>query len=116
MQLVAWMLPLLLAPPLLARPKTDVVVLDNGDRMTCEIKKLERGKLTVKTDASGTITVKWTRVLGIRTEFPFQLELQSGERHLGPIEPVEPGRIAVGEDAERPVVETFLVVEMFPRS
>jgi len=114
MGLVTWMLPLLLASPLLARPKTDVVVLDNGDRLTCEIKKLERGKLTVKTDASGTITVKWTHVLGIRTDFPFQLELQSGARHTGPIEFLEPGKIGVGDGAERTVVETLRVVEMIP--
>jgi len=114
MRLVEWMLPVLLASPLLARPKTDVVVLDNGDRLTCEIKKLERGKLTVKTDASGTITVKWTHVLGIRTDFPFQLELQSGARHTGPIEFLEPGKIGVGDGAERTVLETLRVVEMIP--
>ena len=46
----------LVAAPGFARPKTDVVVLDNGDRITCEIKKLQRGKLTISTDASGTIS------------------------------------------------------------
>jgi hypothetical protein len=105
---------LFVASPLLARPKTDIVFVDNGDRLTCEIKKLERGKLTVKTDASGTITVKWSRVVGIHTDFPFQLELQSGARHVGPVEPLESGKIGIGDDVERTVVETVRVVEMIP--
>lgn len=110
----AWMCLLLVASPLLARPKTDLVILDNGDRVTCEIKKLERGKLTVKTDASGTITLEWIHVVGVRTDYFFQLELQSGVRYMGPVEPVGPGTIGVGADVDRIVVETLRVVEMFP--
>jgi hypothetical protein len=33
------------AAELTARPQTDVVVMANGDRFTCEIKRLERGVL-----------------------------------------------------------------------
>ncbi|MGH9390003.1 MAG: hypothetical protein ACRD1Z_10335, partial [Vicinamibacteria bacterium] len=43
-----------------SRPKTDVVVLENGNRINCEIKKLQRGKLNVSTDAAGTISLKWS--------------------------------------------------------
>jgi hypothetical protein len=42
--------------------KTDVVELLNGDRVTCEIQKLSRGKLTVKTDGIGTISIEWDDV------------------------------------------------------
>lgn len=34
---------ILLAAPLHARDKTDVMIMKNGDRMTCEVKGLERG-------------------------------------------------------------------------
>ena len=34
---------LFLAAPLFARDKTDLMVMKNGDRMTCEIKGLEGG-------------------------------------------------------------------------
>ena len=61
-----------LAAPAWARPKTDVVVLDNGDRVSCEIKKLQRGKLTISTDASGTITLKWSHVVGLQSTFLYQ--------------------------------------------
>src|SRR5947209_7985476 len=36
--------------PLLARDKTDVLVMKNGDRMSCEVKGLEDGILQVSFD------------------------------------------------------------------
>ena len=47
--------------------KTDVVELRNGDRITCEIQKLARGKLTVKTDGIGTISIEWDDVERVRS-------------------------------------------------
>ena len=43
------------ATPALARDKTDIVYLRNGDRVTCEIKRLERGRLEVSTNGMGTV-------------------------------------------------------------
>lgn len=61
-RLVAILGLVLFSRPLSAHPKTDVVVLANGDRITCEIKTLARGRLTVKTDAFGTVSIKWDHV------------------------------------------------------
>ena len=36
---------LLFAMPLYARDKTDVMVMTNGDRLTCEVKGLDAGVL-----------------------------------------------------------------------
>jgi len=105
----------LLAAPAWSRPKTDVVVLENGDRVTCEIKKLQRGKLTVKTDASGTITLKWSRIVGLQSTYLFQIELDSGERHIGRFDlPPEFGKIAVENGDEAELVDVFRVVSMIP--
>ncbi len=110
-----FLLGLLVPGVLLARPKTDVVVLENGDRVTCEIKKLARGKLTVSTDASGTITLKWSRIVGIETTHLFQIELDSGERHIGQFDlPPELGKIAVAQGEERDMVDVARVVSMIP--
>ncbi len=98
-----------------ARPKTDVVVLDNGDRVTCEIKKLQRGKLSISTDASGTITLKWSHVVGLESTFLYQIELQSGERHIGRFDlPPEVGKISVVGGQDQELVDVFRVVEMIP--
>ena len=69
--------------PCLAAPKTDVVELLNGDRVTCEIRKLERGKLTVKTDGIGTISIEWDDVARVTSAANYDIELNSGERYFG---------------------------------
>jgi hypothetical protein len=43
---------------LMARTKTDVVVMANSDRFTCEIKRLERGILHASFDyVDGTVSL-----------------------------------------------------------
>ena len=66
-----------------AAAKTDIVELANGDRMTCEIKKLDRGKLTVKTDGLGTVSIEWDDIQHITSAQRFNVELASGERTVG---------------------------------
>src|ERR1044071_3451 len=46
-----------------ARPKTDVIVMKNGDRYTCEIVSLSQGQLKVKTvNTTGAVLLDWTKV------------------------------------------------------
>jgi hypothetical protein len=85
----------------LAAPKTDVLVLVNGDRLTGEIKSLTQGKLKFKTDATGTIEVEWLYVAGLQTRQHLEVELSSGARYLGQAPPGAAAgsiRIAVGEE------------------
>lgn len=65
--------------------KTDVITLDNGDTVTCEIQELERGRLRCKTDAMGTVYIKWQHVVDIETDKIFEVELSTGESHVGSI-------------------------------
>jgi len=71
------------AVPCLAAVKTDIVELSNGDRITCEVKKLERGKLTVKTDGIGTIAIEWDDIARVTSTANYDVELSSGERFFG---------------------------------
>jgi hypothetical protein len=52
----------LAAGPAMAADKTDTVQLKNGNVLTGEIKTLERGQLTYKTDTMETVTIKWSWV------------------------------------------------------
>jgi hypothetical protein len=70
------------APPAFAA-KTDIVELINGDRITCEIKKLDRGKLSVKTDGLGTISIEWDDIRYIASPTSFNVDLATGERTFG---------------------------------
>ena len=66
-----------------AAPKTDVVVLNNGDRLTVEIKTMSRGRLTVKTDAFGTPNVDWGDVVGLQSNRSYEIEVTDGRRYYG---------------------------------
>ena len=39
--------------------KDDTIRLDNGDRITGEIKKIDHGILEFKTDDIGTLNIEW---------------------------------------------------------
>ncbi len=52
-----WVFLLLAGRAVAAADKVDVVFLKNGDRITCEIKKLDRSVLTISTDPLGKASV-----------------------------------------------------------
>jgi hypothetical protein len=66
--------------------KTDIVLLRNGDRITGEVRELERGKLTVKTDDIGTLTIEWDKVVEVRANVPVEVVDLHGARLYGSLE------------------------------
>ena len=94
---------LVLAPSTLAwaQPRTDVVRLANGDRVTGEIVDLERGRLELKTDDAGTIEFELDNIASIESVRQFEIETSDGRRMLGTLQPESARRIRiVGGDAE----------------
>ncbi|MEZ5988870.1 MAG: DUF481 domain-containing protein [Planctomycetota bacterium] len=76
--------------------KTDVLLLFNGDRLTCEIKELEHGLLRVKTDSMSTIEVEWKDIRRIRSRVPYRVELGDGSILYGSLDFVgEEGKVGV---------------------
>jgi hypothetical protein len=101
--------------PLAAAEKTDVVILENGDRITGEIKKLERGKLELHTDSLGTIYINWLDIERITSEQHLQVEVESGEKFFGTLGPApEEGRLGITDENATAVVEPSSVVRMTP--
>ena len=80
--------------------KTDVIVLDNGDHITGEVKKLASGQLQVKTDHIGTIYLDWTHIVSLTTTQRLHVELADGRQFFGPApEPAStPGAIRLLTD------------------
>ncbi len=97
--MLAAMLWALAAPA--AAEKNDVLVLANGDKLTGEVRKLDRGKLKLKTDDLGTIYVEWDSIAEITAGEHFDVEIATGEHHFGSLLPAgEEGKVdVVGEDA-----------------
>ncbi len=65
--------------------KTDIITLINGDRITCDIKELERGLVRVKTDSVGTIYIEWLDIATIESQKQFNIETASGALAFGSI-------------------------------
>lgn len=110
----AAVLTLLTATPCVAGPKTDVIELLNGDRITCEIQKLERGKLTVKTDGLGTISIEWNDVARITSPSSFVVELESGLRYFGSLVTGDARTVNVGTTAAAEKLDLATVVRIHP--
>jgi len=72
-----WML------PASAAPKTDTVFFRNGDLLTGEVKSLKRGRLSLNTDATGTISIEWDKIAGVVSNQQIQIETTSGIRYFG---------------------------------
>jgi hypothetical protein len=84
------------ATPALAA-KHHVIVLANGDRITGEVKQLERGRLQFSTDDAGTISIEWPKLREL-TAAPEQFEVETtvGRRHVGSLGPgAQPGEMRI---------------------
>jgi hypothetical protein len=87
-----------------AQPRTDVIVLLNGDRITGEITDLNRGRLELKTDDAGTIDIEWDKVASVEAMRQFEVETSDGRRLLGNLRRVTDRVVLiVGTDGDVPV-------------
>jgi len=107
--------------PVFGQGKTDVIVMKNGDRMTCEIKSLDGGVLHVKLDyIDGTVAVDWSKVARIESNQLFVIRTERGSVYTGKLNTVdavgaEPVKIEVAVAAGNKVeVERSDVVTIEP--
>ena len=72
--------------PAFPRPKTDIVVMTNGDRLTCEVKNLVNGVLQIELDyVDGTVAVDWRRVARVESKALFLIQVQDGSVYSGTV-------------------------------
>lgn len=77
---------LLFSLPLAAKENTDVIVMKNGDRFTCEIQGLSGGVLSVKVKyVDGAMAVQWSEVAHLESNRLFLVKTESGEVYTGKI-------------------------------
>ena len=70
-----------------AREKKDVIQFANGDRLTCEIVKLEKGYLYVKLDyVDGTVAMDWSKIVRLESPQDFVVTNKIGQRYTGSLQ------------------------------
>jgi hypothetical protein len=97
-----------------ARPKSDVVVVRNGDRVTCEVKSLSMGMVTASTDAMGTVYIKWEDVIAVHSSFMFRVETSAGQLLFGSLEETERSDMLVVAGVTSIGISHLDVVEIIP--
>jgi len=63
--------------------KSDIILFKNGDRLTGEVKTLDRGKVSFDTNATGVIKVEWDDIEQLYSNTTFEVVLDDGERLYG---------------------------------
>ena len=95
--------------------KTDVVTLQNGDKVTGEIKRLDRGMLDYATDDMGTVAIEWNKVQKLTSIGFFEVELRSGRKYFGSFpDGAEPGTLLVARPPSRDTLSLTSIVRIHP--
>lgn len=85
----------------------DTLFLKNGDRLSGEIKELHRDILRYKTDAMGTVHIRWEDIQSLQTEQFLRIELKSGRRLIG--------SLSAADAAEHVTIATRSTTELHHR-
>jgi hypothetical protein len=84
-----------------ARERTDVVTLRGGLRVPGEILQMTLGRLSLRTDDMGRVSIEWLRVTQIESTYRFAVEFTSGTTYFGPLQAGEDGELLVGARSVR---------------
>jgi hypothetical protein len=79
-----------------AQGRTDVVELANGDRITGEVVRLERGRLEFETDDAGKLYLEWDKLANLRAaNRTVEVVTTDGRRFVGSLGPAAARSIMV---------------------
>lgn len=107
---------LLVAPVATQAQRSDLIFLENGDRITGQIESLETGILEISTDTtSNRVRIEWRFVERLVSDTHQSLELADGRRLFGPLLPSPETRSVLVGTADGPVlVRTGDIVAAWP--
>lgn len=114
------LLSLLCALSATASNKDDVVVLKNGDRLTGEIKGLQRGELRIKADyMAEAVRLDWSKIQSIESKSTFMIWLVDGKlvtnvMRLLPTNSSETANFVIGSPSDVIRVNQLDVIRITP--
>src|SRR6476620_10731174 len=97
-----------------AQPKADIVRLANGDRITGEVKILNRGQLELSTDDVGTLYFEWDKIVSLSAVGQFDVTTTDGRRFLGGLAAGDPKTLVIVEVATRVALPMIEVATITP--
>jgi hypothetical protein len=91
--------------------RTDVIVLRNGDHITGEVVQMRQGKLQVKTDDAGTLSIEWDTVASVTTAASYDVTMRDSRRLFGRLRPAAAGSLdLVADDGSVTTIGTADIV------
>ncbi|MGB5848652.1 MAG: DUF481 domain-containing protein, partial [Ignavibacteriaceae bacterium] len=66
--------------------RTDIIIMNNGDYITGEIKKMQYNLVTFKTDDAGTLNIKWDKIRHLISKDIFEVDLVDGRVYYGSLD------------------------------
>ena len=101
--------------PLWAHPKTDIITLYNGDRITGEFKSLYGGIVKLDTEALGVAKIEWKHIARFESNYHYDIRLSDGTRYFANIgETAITGQLKALVDDGEHNIEMLEVVEVRP--
>jgi hypothetical protein len=97
-----------------AADKIDVITFKNGDRITCEIKKLDRGVLEISTDPLGTVKVHWGEVAALASPREFEVQVAAGFQYYGSLRAAPAGEVAVADGGNEMTLALADIIRVAP--
>jgi hypothetical protein len=99
-----------------AHPKTDVIVLNNGDTITGEIKSLYAGRVDLSTNSMGRIQIEWQDIVAMSSNYTYEIRTSDGSRYIGTLAMSSQSKLSVQGRRHSLDVPSLDVVELRPVS
>jgi hypothetical protein len=78
--------------------RTDLIVLRNGDNITGEVIQMQQGKLQLKTDDAGTLSITWDKIASVTTAARYDVTMRDSRRLFGRLRPAAAGSLDLVAD------------------
>ena len=91
--------------------RTDIIIMNNGDHITGEIKKLQFGIVTFKTDDAGTLSIQWDKLRHMISTDIFEVDLVDGRIFFGSLDTTYSVRqmVVKGKDGTKFLFKKYVV-------
>lgn len=93
----------------------DVLKMENGDRLTGEVKRVTGRRVFLKTAYAGTLQIDWLKLEGFSSDRRFEVEVERGRKYLGKLVLAE-GKLTVATAKETVSLEKDRVVGLAPKA